>query len=123
MGPQEGASLTRSRSAGSHDALRPLPEPARWRSADGRPVARRVVPLPFAPHLQGSEHGGALVPGDVCDELTTAPQKTHVPSGAAGSVLDVLSDARRNHRPQVDGGVLEQECADVLRAFFAVRRG
>jgi tRNA(adenine34) deaminase len=38
-------------------------------------------------------------------------------------LLDVLSDARLNHRPQVDGGVLVQECADVLRAFFAERRG
>ena len=43
-------------------------------------------------------------------------------AGAAGSVLDVLADPRLNHRPEVVGGVLEQECGDGLRAFFAQRR-
>jgi tRNA(adenine34) deaminase len=43
-------------------------------------------------------------------------------AGAAGSVLDVLAQPRLNHRPQVDGGLLAQECADVLRAFFGSRR-
>ena len=44
-------------------------------------------------------------------------------AGAAGSVLDVLDDPRLNHRPQVAGGVLAEECGDLLRAFFADRRG
>lgn len=44
-------------------------------------------------------------------------------AGAAGSVLDVLAEPRLNHRPQVQGGLLAQECGDVLRAFFAARRG
>ena len=44
-------------------------------------------------------------------------------AGAAGSVLDVLADRRLNHRPAVRSGVLAGECADVLRAFFAARRG
>ncbi|CAB4938282.1 unannotated protein [freshwater metagenome] len=44
-------------------------------------------------------------------------------AGAAGSVLDVLADPRLNHRPEVLGGVAEQECADLLRGFFAARRG
>jgi tRNA(adenine34) deaminase len=43
-------------------------------------------------------------------------------AGAAGSVLDVLAQPQLNHRPAVDGGLLAQECADVLRAFFASRR-
>jgi tRNA(adenine34) deaminase len=43
-------------------------------------------------------------------------------AGAAGSVLDVLAEPRLNHRPAVAGGLLAQECADVLRAFFASRR-
>ena len=43
-------------------------------------------------------------------------------AGAAGSVLDVLAQARLNHRPAVTGGVLAGECADLLRAFFAARR-
>ena len=43
-------------------------------------------------------------------------------TGAAGSVLDVLAEPRLNHRPQVQAGLLEGECADLLRLFFASRR-
>jgi tRNA(adenine34) deaminase len=44
-------------------------------------------------------------------------------AGAAGSVLDVLAEPRLNHRPAVAGGLLAGEAADLLRAFFAERRG
>jgi tRNA(adenine34) deaminase len=43
-------------------------------------------------------------------------------AGAAGSVLDVLAEPRLNHRPQVTGGVLAPECAQLLVDFFAARR-
>jgi tRNA(adenine34) deaminase len=43
-------------------------------------------------------------------------------AGAAGSVLDVLDSPQLNHRPQVESGLLAEECADLLRAFFAPRR-
>ena len=43
-------------------------------------------------------------------------------AGAAGSVLDVLAERRLNHRPAVTGGVLADECAALLRDFFAARR-
>ena len=43
-------------------------------------------------------------------------------AGAAGSVLDVLAEPRLNHRPEVQGGLLAEECAALLRAFFAARR-
>ena len=43
-------------------------------------------------------------------------------AGAAGSVLNVLEEPRLNHRPQVESGLLAEECADLLRAFFAPRR-
>jgi tRNA(adenine34) deaminase len=43
-------------------------------------------------------------------------------AGAAGSVLDVLAEPALNHRPAVTGGVLEAECAGLLREFFAARR-
>ena len=45
-------------------------------------------------------------------------------AGAAGSVLDVLGDARLN-RPDrgSGGGLFAEESADLLRAFFASRRG
>jgi tRNA(adenine34) deaminase len=44
-------------------------------------------------------------------------------AGAAGSVLDVLGEPRLNHRPLVEPGLLEVEAAELLRAFFAARRG
>jgi tRNA(adenine34) deaminase len=43
-------------------------------------------------------------------------------AGAAGSVLDVLTEPALNHRPQVMRGVREEECAALLRGFFASRR-
>lgn len=43
-------------------------------------------------------------------------------AGAAGSVLDVLGEPRLNHRPEVAGGLLADECALLLREFFAARR-
>jgi tRNA(adenine34) deaminase len=43
-------------------------------------------------------------------------------AGAAGSVLDVLTEPALNHRPAVTGGVLEAECAALLSDFFASRR-
>ena len=43
-------------------------------------------------------------------------------AGAAGSVLDVLAEPALNHRPDVIGGVLERECADLLAQFFSARR-
>ena len=43
-------------------------------------------------------------------------------AGAAGSVVNLLDEPRFNHRPQVAGGLLAQESADLLRGFFASRR-
>jgi tRNA(adenine34) deaminase len=43
-------------------------------------------------------------------------------AGAAGSVLDVLTEPRLNHRPEVEGGLLDAESAALLEAFFAARR-
>ncbi len=43
-------------------------------------------------------------------------------AGAAGSVLDVLAEPRLNYRPEVAGGLLAEESAALLRAFFASRR-
>jgi len=43
-------------------------------------------------------------------------------AGAVGSLYDIPGDPRLNHRPQVQGGVLADECSELLRAFFAGRR-
>jgi tRNA(adenine34) deaminase len=39
-------------------------------------------------------------------------------AGAAGSMWDVVRDRRLNHRPEVVGGVLAEQCSDRLLAFF-----
>lgn len=43
-------------------------------------------------------------------------------AGACGSLYDVARDPRLNHRPQLRGGVLAEECGALLREFFNSRR-
>lgn len=43
-------------------------------------------------------------------------------AGAVDSLWDVVRDRRLNHRPEVIGGVLAEEAAGQLRAFFAEQR-
>ncbi|WP_084170354.1 tRNA adenosine(34) deaminase TadA [Paraburkholderia ferrariae] len=43
-------------------------------------------------------------------------------TGVCGSVVDAFANPRLNHHTSVVGGVLETECGDALRAFFADRR-
>jgi len=43
-------------------------------------------------------------------------------AGAAGSVLDVLAQPQLNHRPEVAGGLLADECGGLLSSFFSSRR-
>ena len=39
-------------------------------------------------------------------------------TGAVGSLWDVVRDRRINHRPQVYAGILEAECAALVRDYF-----
>ena len=43
-------------------------------------------------------------------------------AGAVGSLWDVVRDRRLNHRPEVLAGVLAEESAALLEAFFADQR-
>lgn len=43
-------------------------------------------------------------------------------AGACGSVLDVVRRPELNHRVEVQGGLREVECGDLLRSFFRDRR-
>lgn len=43
-------------------------------------------------------------------------------TGAAGSVVDLFAQRQLNHHTEVVGGVLGDECGQVLREFFAERR-
>ena len=44
-------------------------------------------------------------------------------AGACGSLYNLCSDPRLNHELQVTGGVLGDDAAQLVREFFAVRRG
>jgi tRNA(adenine34) deaminase len=43
-------------------------------------------------------------------------------AGACGSVFNLVQSERLNHRVEVSGGVLREESARLLRAFFEERR-
>lgn len=43
-------------------------------------------------------------------------------TGAAGSVLNVFSEKQINHQTQVEGGIMDDECGQILRDFFKGRR-
>jgi len=62
---------------------------------------------------------GAIVLARIPRVVIGAPDPK---SGAAGSVMDLLDDPVLNHRPEVESGVRGEECAALLRDFFAARR-
>ena len=62
---------------------------------------------------------GAIVLGRVPRVVYAAADPK---AGAAGSVLDVLAEPQLNHRPDVAGGLLADEAAELLRQFFGLRR-
>jgi len=43
-------------------------------------------------------------------------------SGACGSAVNLAENAALNHVMEVNGGLLAEECGEVLRDFFAERR-
>lgn len=62
---------------------------------------------------------GALVLARVDRVVFGAPDPK---AGFAGSLGNLLADPRLNHRPALVGGILEEECGELLRAFFRERR-
>ena len=43
-------------------------------------------------------------------------------TGSAGSVLDIFSSKQINHQTSVEGGIMSEECGQLLRDFFKGRR-
>ncbi len=62
---------------------------------------------------------GAVVNGRVGRLVYGA---TDPKAGAIESLYHVCADERMNHRPPVEGGVLADECGQLLKSFFAERR-
>ncbi len=81
-----------------------------WR-LDGTTLAVTVEPCTMC--------AGALVMARVARVVFGAWEPK---TGAVGSLWDVVRDRRLTHRPEVRGGVLEDECAAPLAAFFAGKR-
>ena len=63
---------------------------------------------------------GALVHARVARIVYGAPDPK---TGACGSVFDLAATAKLNHRIDVVGGVLAEECGALLKQIFAARRG
>jgi tRNA(adenine34) deaminase len=106
------------------------------RESDADPTAHaEIVAIRAAGRALGSWHldGCTLVvtlePCTMCAGAVVAARIGRVvygaadpKAGAAGSLWDVLRDRRLNHRAEVVGGILAEECGALLREFFAQRR-
>jgi len=102
------------------------------REATGDPTAhaeilalRRAALLTGSWRLNGCTLVVTLEPCTMCaGALVLARVSTLVfgawepKTGAVGSLWDVVRDRRNNHRPQVYAGVLESECAALMRDYF-----
>jgi tRNA(adenine34) deaminase len=102
------------------------------REATGDPTAhaeilalRRAALLTGSWRLNGCTLVVTLEPCTMCaGALVLARVSTLVfgawepKTGAVGSLWDVVRDRRNNHRPQVYAGVLESECAALVRDYF-----
>ncbi len=62
---------------------------------------------------------GAIIHSRIARLVYGAPDPK---AGAAGSALDVINHPKLNHQLQVVGGVMADECGELLRAFFRERR-
>jgi tRNA(Arg) A34 adenosine deaminase TadA len=63
---------------------------------------------------------GAMLHARVARVVYGAPDPK---TGACGGVIDLAAEPRLNHHTQVRGGVLADECGELLRQFFRIRRG
>ena len=103
-----------SRDATAHAEIRALREAGRAVGNYRLPGTTMYVTLEPCPMC-----AGALLQARVARLVFGAPDPR---TGACGSVIDLLRDNRWNHRIEVVGSVLEEECGALLRAFFAARR-
>lgn len=83
---------------------------SRWRLT-GATIYATLEPCPMC--------AGALVNARVDRLVYGVPDPK---AGAVDTLFNLLGDARLNHRVEVERGILAQDCGEVLRAFFRVRR-
>lgn len=63
---------------------------------------------------------GAILHARIARVVFGAPDPK---TGACGSVVNLFEQGKLNHHASVTGGVLADECGNLLREFFAERRG
>lgn len=62
---------------------------------------------------------GAMMHARIARVVYGAPDPK---TGACGSVVDLFGDPRLNFHAEVKGGVLAQECGEMLKEFFLAKR-
>lgn len=106
------------------------------RERDGDPTGHAEInALRQAAHeqkqwrLQGCDLVVTLEPCTMCAGALVAARVRRLvfgafddKAGAVGSLWDVVRDRRLNHRPEVAGGVLAEQSAELLRQFFVDQR-
>lgn len=90
---------------------------------------REAVRVLGVPRLEGATLVVTLEPCAMCAGAIVLARVSRVVFGAwddkagmCGSVGDVVRHPKLNHRPEVQGGVLAEESAGLLKEFFADRR-
>ena len=82
----------------------------RWRLT-GATIYATLEPCPMC--------AGALVNARIDRLVYAVPDPK---AGAAGTLFQIPTDPRLNHRVEITTGVLAQECGDLLTEFFRSRR-
>jgi len=106
---------------------------ANAREATGDPTAHAEIlalrQAAAAWRLEGTTLAVTLEPCTMCAGALVLARVSRVvfgawepKTGAVGSLWDVVRDRRLNHRPEVRGGVLADECAELLDVFFRGQR-
>ena len=90
---------------------------------------RRAAAAAGSWHLEGCTLVVTLEPCAMCSGALVLARVDRLAFGApdpkagfAGSLDDLVRDPRLNHALDVTAGVLEDECGELLRSFFAQRR-
>jgi len=98
----------------AHAEIHALQEAARslgrWRLT-GATIYATLEPCPMC--------AGALVNARIDRLVYAVPDPK---AGAAGTLFEIPTDPRLNHRVEITTGILAQECGDLLKEFFRSRR-
>jgi len=98
----------------AHAEIHALQEAARslgrWRLT-GATIYATLEPCPMC--------AGALVNARIDRLVYAVPDPK---AGAAGTLFEIPTDPRLNHRVEITPGILAQECGDLLKEFFRSRR-